>query len=603
MNINSFFVHNSDNPYGNIICNSYSYKNMNIEHPSHWSSEKIDNFLMQYFSQLQSVDKDLDCPNFLKINIVRKAVDCNSIFDIVDRIAAYYTYLGIQGGYFKSEDLTQAFYDDIRYLIGNEFIDFPHSYWVNGVQWSQKNNDALAEILKNDEHVITFNIAKFYDKSEGNIALDKLQQAVVLGSILCDIAIGNVKGLRKVHYRVLGYKELFAELAYQEMNSDNKRELIKAINLFVVGCAYLLSREITTVQDSLNKQVICAEQILSLLHDYKNAIHNDQLINEVNHINVSSIDHEILDNELLSQTLKGLWDDIIISHNGKYRYLVGIADDNIVYNGPETVLNYQDLQVDPLRKPEMVEKMVEKIVHFPERHKMPNRRKGYTQKAVVGGHNIYLRTGEFENGQLGEIFIDMHKEGAAFKSLMNNFAMAVSLGLQYGVPLEEYVDAFSFTKFEPAGVVQGNQAIRMATSIIDYIFRELAISYLGRTDLAHVDADKLVPSTIGSGKVEGKDVKDNKLDEVVSNLLKTHTSSGYIRSGIIASNNQNEQKVTDESYDVNNITENKTADINRARYCFDNHACVACGNFTVVVENEEKKCVTCGNKNKFININ
>ena len=122
-----------------------------------------------------------------------------------------------------------------------------------------------------------------------------------------------------------------------------------------------------------------------------------------------------------------------------------------------------------------------------EREKLPDRRKGYTQKAVVGGHKVYLRTGEYDDGRLGEIFIDMHKEGAALRSLLNNFAIAISLGLQYGVPLEEYVDAFTFTRFEPQGPVQGNDTIKNATSILDYVFRELAISYLERFDLAHVD--------------------------------------------------------------------------------------------------------------------
>ena len=122
-----------------------------------------------------------------------------------------------------------------------------------------------------------------------------------------------------------------------------------------------------------------------------------------------------------------------------------------------------------------------------ERERMPDRRKGYTQKAVVGGHKVYLRTGEYDDGRLGEIFIDMHKEGAALRSFINNFAIAVSLGLQYGVPLDEYVDAFTFTRFEPSGPVQGNDSIKFATSILDYVFRELAVSYLERFDLAHVD--------------------------------------------------------------------------------------------------------------------
>lgn len=123
----------------------------------------------------------------------------------------------------------------------------------------------------------------------------------------------------------------------------------------------------------------------------------------------------------------------------------------------------------------------------PARRRLPDRRKGYIQKASVGGHKVYLHTGEYEDGALGEIFIDMHKEGAAFRSLMNNFAIAISMGLQHGVPLEEFVDAFLFTRFEPAGEVRGNDTVRHATSILDYLFRELAVSYLGRTDLAHVD--------------------------------------------------------------------------------------------------------------------
>ena len=134
----------------------------------------------------------------------------------------------------------------------------------------------------------------------------------------------------------------------------------------------------------------------------------------------------------------------------------------------------------------IVEKIVERIVRARERERLPQRRKGYTQKAVVGGHKVYLRTGEYEDGRPGEIFIDMHKEGAAFRSLMNNFAIAISIGLQYGVPLEEFVEAFTFTRFEPAGLVIGNDSIKNATSVLDYIFRELAVSYLGRNDLAHV---------------------------------------------------------------------------------------------------------------------
>ena len=122
---------------------------------------------------------------------------------------------------------------------------------------------------------------------------------------------------------------------------------------------------------------------------------------------------------------------------------------------------------------------------------------------MVGGHKVYLRTGEYEDGRLGEIFIDMHKEGAALRSLLNNFAIAISLGLQYGVPLEEYVDAFTFTRFEPQGPVQGNDTIKYATSILDYVFRELAISYMERFDLAHVDPSEAGFDALGKGVEEG----------------------------------------------------------------------------------------------------
>ncbi|WP_426434039.1 vitamin B12-dependent ribonucleotide reductase [Bradyrhizobium genosp. P] len=172
----------------------------------------------------------------------------------------------------------------------------------------------------------------------------------------------------------------------------------------------------------------------------------------------------------------------------------------------------------------IVEKLVERIVVMREREKMPDRRKGYTQKAVVGGHKVYLRTGEYDDGRIGEIFIDMHKEGAALRSFINNFAIAVSLGLQYGVPLEEYVDAFTFTRFEPAGPVQGNDSIKYATSILDYVFRELAVSYMSRFDLAHVDPTESNFDALGKGVGEGKD-PDNQGQQATKYLSKGLTRS------------------------------------------------------------------------------
>jgi ribonucleoside-diphosphate reductase alpha chain len=169
----------------------------------------------------------------------------------------------------------------------------------------------------------------------------------------------------------------------------------------------------------------------------------------------------------------------------------------------------------------IVEKIVERITVLREREKLPSRRKGYTQKAVVGGHKVYLRTGEYEDGRLGEIFIDMHKEGAALRSLLNNFAIAISLGLQYGVPLEEYVDAFTFTRFEPQGPVQGNDTIKYATSILDYVFRELAISYMERFDLAHVDPSEAGYDALGKGESEGR--ADPNIRYVSKGLTRSRT--------------------------------------------------------------------------------
>jgi ribonucleoside-diphosphate reductase alpha chain len=158
----------------------------------------------------------------------------------------------------------------------------------------------------------------------------------------------------------------------------------------------------------------------------------------------------------------------------------------------------------PRRRPEpapvVTERIVERIVERERaRRRLPDRRKGYIQKAAVGGHKVYLHTGEYDDGELGEIFLDMHKEGAAFRSLMNNFAIAISIGLQYGVPLEEFVEAFVYTRFEPAGPVSGNDSIKSATSILDYIFRELAVSYLDRQDLANADPGALHADGLGKG--------------------------------------------------------------------------------------------------------
>jgi ribonucleoside-diphosphate reductase alpha chain len=285
----------------------------------------------------------------------------------------------------------------------------------------------------------------------------------------------------------------------------------------------------------------------------------------------------------------------------------------------------------------IVEKVVERIVVMRERERMPDRRKGYTQKAVVGGHKVYLRTGEYDDGRLGEIFIDMHKEGAALRSLLNNFAIAVSLGLQYGVPLDEYVDAFTFTRFEPSGPVQGNDSIKYATSILDYVFRELAVSYLSRFDLAHVEPAEGSFDALGKGVEEGKPAPDTRY--VSKGLTRSRTDrlkvmpgsaeasspspgaggSGGGRSGVTNITALSSSAVRAEISGATALKTEPEAKLSPAQELehrsearahakaaaaekraeakargYEGEACGECGNFTLVRNGTCLKCDTCG---------
>ena len=268
----------------------------------------------------------------------------------------------------------------------------------------------------------------------------------------------------------------------------------------------------------------------------------------------------------------------------------------------------------PLVAERVVERVVERIVEREQaaRLRLPDRRKGYTQKAIVGGHKVYLRTGEYEDGKIGEIFIDMHKEGAAFRSLMNSFAIAVSIGLQYGVPLEEFVDSFTFTRFEPSGMVSGNDAIKMSTSILDYIFRELAISYLDRHDLSHVDKEDLKPDAMGNGDNEssiavlgasrgfprhelrvlrgGAGMPAPNEAPAVSGALGGQVADGAsaVPAGVGASAAAQAAEATPE-------VDPRLALIREARIRgYEGEACDECGNFTLVRNGTCLKCNTCG---------
>ena len=274
-----------------------------------------------------------------------------------------------------------------------------------------------------------------------------------------------------------------------------------------------------------------------------------------------------------------------------------------------------DSQASAARVQEIAEKVARAVV---ERQRLPNRRKGYTQKASVGGHKVYLRTGEYADGQIGEIFIDMHKEGAAFRSLMNSFAIAVSIGLQYGVPLEEFVEAFAYTRFEPSGPVQGNDTVKMASSVLDYIFRELAISYLDRFDLAHVDPTDLHHDSLGDGE------KEKQLRRDDGDAIARIASSGFVRGNLrlLQGGGQDRDQLTDEPASPSSsqihsrsggdggavstalavsdspetaVLDERLAQARLARLKgYEGDPCPSCANFTLVRSGTCLKCDTCG---------
>ncbi|MEO6607104.1 MAG: vitamin B12-dependent ribonucleotide reductase [Aestuariivirga sp.] len=280
----------------------------------------------------------------------------------------------------------------------------------------------------------------------------------------------------------------------------------------------------------------------------------------------------------------------------------------------------EDVAESLLAKPQqtrvetIVERIVEKVIErVHERDKLPGRRKGYTQKAIVGGHKVYLRTGEYEDGKLGEIFIDMHKEGAALRAMMNNFAISVSVGLQYGVPLEEYVDAFTFTKFEPAGMVQGNDSIKNATSILDYVFRELAVSYLGRHDLAHVEPSELGFDSLGRGANEGAEaprpaaanryvstgfVRKQNLNVVVMQQALPSSSSPaqalQMRAAEHVSVGALAEAPAPMSYEPSAPVKAMDQRAQARMKGYEGDSCGECGNYTMVRNGTCLKCDTCG---------
>ena len=243
--------------------------------------------------------------------------------------------------------------------------------------------------------------------------------------------------------------------------------------------------------------------------------------------------------------------------------------------------------------------IAEKVVYryIAKRRRMPDRRGGYTQKAIVGGHKVYLRTGEYEDGTIGEIFVDMHKEGAAFRSLMNNFAIAVSLGMQHGVPLEEYVDAFTFTRFEPNGPVQGHENIKMATSILDYIFRELAVSYLGRYDLAQVQPSQMIDAMGPEPEYTAEEVGETTFRAADPTPTRktpataTPSASPTPVAEFVGAMATSPGKAMMQRGSIQPVAEKAREAIAKG---YSGDACTQCGQFTLVRNGTCLKCDSCG---------
>ena len=275
---------------------------------------------------------------------------------------------------------------------------------------------------------------------------------------------------------------------------------------------------------------------------------------------------------------------------------VDVQEDELMAEGLMSTEQAVEVMAEALPIPD-AKPLAHKVVtrYIAQRRRLPNRRGGYIQKAKIGGHNVYLHTGEYVDGTLGEIFIDMHKEGAAFKALTNAFAIAVSLGLQHGVPLTEFVDAFIFNRFEPNGPVIGNDRIKMATSIIDYIFRDLAVSYLNREDLAHVKPEDLQPDIVRS---DGE-------AETEQNLNSGLSPAGNAADGheIQLTLDDMDSAMADTSIFQTNIPELATAPTisgddstvkEAEKFGFVGDPCPECGQFTLVANGSCLKCVSCG---------
>lgn len=475
---------------------------------------------------------------------------------------------GINHTTLKAKGFTQEAIDKIEKALPTAFdIKFAFNKWTLGEDFLRGTLDIPAETLAQP----TFDLLSHLGFSKREIEAANIH---VCGAM----TVEGAPHLKAEHYSVFDCANPCGKIGKRYLSVESHIRMLAAAQPFISGA---ISKTINMPNDATVEDCKAAYLLSWKLALKANALYRD--------------------GSKLSQPLQSQL----------------IADEEDEDDAVETFLDKPQAARAAVAAEKVVEKIVERITVLREREKLPSRRKGYTQKAVVGGHKVYLRTGEYEDGRLGEIFIDMHKEGAALRSLLNNFAIAISLGLQYGVPLEEYVDAFTFTRFEPQGPVQGNDTIKYATSILDYVFRELAISYMERFDLAHVDPSEGGFDALGKGETEGRAETNTRY--VSKGLTRSRTdklalvSSGSSGGDAVASGNvtalhsagatalkaEPEQKLSPaEKLEALNWQAPAPSKADRRAEAkakgYEGEMCAECGNFTLVRNGTCLKCDTCG---------
>jgi hypothetical protein len=573
---------------------------------------------------------------------------------VFDRMAGCWTYWGWKEGYFDTEEDARAYYDDMRYMLCGQLCSPHSSQWLNtGLYWAYGINGpaqghyyvenktgavklsdssyerpqlhTCSEYMFLDDapcnlaalNLVAFRAPENKKKKAGDLQFDvpAFEHATRLWTLTLELSVMMAQypsqkiAENSYEFRTLGlsYANIGGLLLASGIPHDSKegRSIAEGITALMTGVSYATSAEMAAQLGAFSHYKLNEKDMLRVMRNHRHAAYGKTREDEDLQVALIPFVTEDCPSPLLIKATQKAWDQALeLGKKHGYRNAQTILTSPTETKGTIMHTTLPTQEKTKIVTEKIVEKIVEKFVHQATREKLPNRRKGYTQKAVVGGHKVYLRTGEYDDGNLGEIFIDMHKEGASFRSLMHNFAMAISIGLQYGVPLEEYVDAFVFTRFDPSGPVAGNDTIKMATSILDYIFRELAISYLGRTDLAHVEPGDLQPDTIGRGDAEkGTLVKKSAENKDAVNSL---TSNGYVRNNLFVVSAANHDQTT---YFLHEATGTETSipmvgsvtisemDDRRAQSRLKGYTgdvCTDCGNLTLASNGSSLKCDTCG---------